>query len=181
MNRYISLLRGINVSGKNKIPMPQLKVIFEELGFSSVSTYINSGNVLFNSARADKEELVTEIKKAIQDIFQLEIPVVVVTSEELQDTFNNAPDWWNTDNKEVYHNTIFMVSPTTVAEVVQVMGEPKPEYEKIHFYNNVIFWSADLKNFSKARWSKLASSSVNNKVTVRNANTVKKLVELAKA
>lgn len=180
MNRYISLLRGINVSGKNKIPMPQLKITFEELGFSNVSTYINSGNVLFNSECTDKNELVIAIKKAIQDNFQLEIPVVVVTSEELQATFKNAPDWWNTDNKEVYHNTIFMVSPTTVEEVAKVMGEPKPEYEKIHFYNEVIFWSANLKNFSKTRWSKLASSSVNNKVTVRNANTVKKLIELAK-
>ena len=52
MKKYIALLRGINISGKNKVSMPLLKVAFEELGFLNVSTYINSGNVLFSS---DKE------------------------------------------------------------------------------------------------------------------------------
>ena len=50
MGSYIALLRGINISGKNKVPMAELKKTFEELGFGAVKTYLNSGNVVFLSA-----------------------------------------------------------------------------------------------------------------------------------
>lgn len=61
--KYIALLRGINVSGKNKIAMPELKIAFEEIGFLNVSTYINSGNVIFSSNIQDKDELIKKVKR----------------------------------------------------------------------------------------------------------------------
>lgn len=73
-----------------------------------------------------------------------------------------------------------MISPISVEEVFAEVGEIKPEYEKIDHHGEVIFWSAPLKTFSKTRWSKIASSSVNNNVTIRNANTVNKLLLLTK-
>ncbi|GGC95011.1 DUF1697 domain-containing protein [Enterococcus wangshanyuanii] len=180
MKKYIALLRGINVSGKNKIAMSKLKTACETLGFTNVTTYINSGNILFNSTISVREELVDLIQRSIKENFGLEVPVMVLTAEELSTVFANAPEWWGTADKEVYHNTIFMIAPTTVEEVVEVIGEAKSEIEQIHLYENVIFWTANLKSFSKTRWSKIASSTVNSKVTIRNANTVKKLLELAK-
>ena len=179
MEKYIALLRGINVGGKNKIAMPELKLAFEDIGFSDVVTYINSGNVIFSCEIKDRYELVRKIESIISEKFRLKIPVAVLTTKELSDAFKNAPDWWNTGNKEIYNNTIFVISPTSVEEVLAEIGEAKPEYEKIASYGNVIFWSATLKTFSKSRWSKIANSSVNNNVTIRNANTVKKLLQLA--
>ena len=62
MEKYIALLRGINISGKNKVSMPLLKVAFEDMGFMNVSTYINSGNVLFSSEVNDKNSLSSRCK-----------------------------------------------------------------------------------------------------------------------
>ncbi|MCA9364814.1 MAG: DUF1697 domain-containing protein [Candidatus Moranbacteria bacterium] len=66
MSIYIAFLRGINVGGKNKIEMARLKKCFESLGYENVSTYINSGNVLFQTKESDGKKLVTEIEKAIE-------------------------------------------------------------------------------------------------------------------
>lgn len=171
MEKYIALLRGVNVGGKNKISMPALKIAFEEIGFLDVITYINSGNIIFSSDIKNESELIKICESAIVNTFKLNIPVTIISAKDLSDTLKDAPDWWDTDNKEVYDNAIFVISPTSAEEVFTEIGDAKPEYEKIGNYGNVIFWSASLKTFSKTRWSKIASSSVNNNVTIRNANT----------
>ncbi len=175
MKKYIALLRGVNVSGKNKIVMPLLKKAFEAIGFSAVTTYINSGNVLFSSESEDREKLIQQCEAIITDQFDLTIPVTVVAVEELADTIMNAPDWWNQE-KETVHYAIFVIPPMTVSEVFSAVGEINPDYEKIAYHGEVIFWSAPRQTFYKARWSKIASSSVNKQVTIRNANTINKLL-----
>jgi uncharacterized protein (DUF1697 family) len=175
LKKYIAFLRGVNVSGKNKIAMPLLKKAFEAIGFSEVATYINSGNVLFSSESEDREKLIRQCEAVITDQFDLTIPVTVVAVEELADTIMNAPDWWNQE-KETVHYAIFLIPPMTVSEVFKVVGEIKPDYEKIAHHGEVIFWSAPRQTFNKARWSKIASSSVNKQVTIRNANTINKLL-----
>ena len=179
MEKYIALLRGINVSGKNKISMAELKKEFEQLGFLTVATYINSGNVIFSSDIQMVCELIEKIECMIKKKFELNIPVTVLPASELFDIFMNAPAWWNAGNKEIYDNTIFMIPPTTVEEVLAMVGEEKAEYEQVASYGNVIFWSVNLKSYHQSRWSKIARLPINNSVTVRNANTVKKLLELS--
>ena len=179
MAKYIALLRGVNVGGKNKVTMSELRNAFEDIGFSDVVTYINSGNVIFSSPIKNPNKMMSEIESIILKKFKLKIPVMVLTMKELADIFINAPDWWNTGNKEIYDNTIFVISPMSVEKVCAVIGDAEPEYEKVAHHGNVIFWSAALKTFNKARWAKIASSSVNNHVTIRNANTVRKLLEIA--
>ena len=71
MNRYIALLRGINRSGKNKISMSELKKGFAELGFTEVTTYLNSGNVIFSSTVQDIKILTNKIQFMITDIFDM--------------------------------------------------------------------------------------------------------------
>lgn len=179
MKQYIALLRGINISGKNKIAMPELKLAFEAIGMIDVVTYINSGNVIFSTECQDEKELIIKIESIIAETFLLDIPVTVVSVELLSDIFKHSPDWWNTGDKKRYDTLIFVISPTSVEEVIREVGEAKPEYETVSPYDNVIFWSASLDHFSKTRWSKVASSSMNNHVTMRTANTVKKLLEIA--
>ena len=95
MKRYIALLRGINVSGKNKISMSELKKGFAELGFEEVTTYLNSGNVIFSSAADDINILSNKIESMIKVNFDLDIPVFIVLQEDLKELLNNAPDWWS--------------------------------------------------------------------------------------
>lgn len=179
MVKYIALLRGINVSGRNKIAMPQLRDAFEKKGFTEVTTYINSGNVLFSSAIQEKQELIEICEALILEHFDLNISVAIVPVDELAETLTHAPEWWD-QAEETVHYAIFMISPMTITEALATVGEIKPEYEKIAHYGEVIFWSAPRKTFNKARWSKIASTAVNHHVTIRNANTVKKLLNMIK-
>lgn len=175
MKKYIALLRGINIGGRNKIAMPLLRAAFEKKGFSNVATYINSGNVLFSSNIQDKNELIKICEALIVEEFDLAIPVAVISVEEAAEQLSHAPEWWNQE-KETIHYVIFLIPPMTVEEVFASVGEIKPEYEQIAYYGDMIFWSAPRTTFNKTRWSKIATSSVNNYVTIRNANTVNKLL-----
>lgn len=92
MTRYIALLRGVNISGKNKVPMAELKKCFEALDFTEVKTCLNSGNVVFSCADADAAELTGRIERMIRHEFGLDIPVFIILQEELADTLLHAPD-----------------------------------------------------------------------------------------
>lgn len=177
MKRYIAFLRGINISGKNRIMMSELKVGFEELGLIEVRAYLNSGNIIFSSDNYNIEDLSGQIETMIKDRFDLVIPVFVILKEDLEDILRNAPDWWNTGEKEIYDDLIFIIPPTTFAEVSSEIGEPKIEFEKIMSYRNAVFWSFSRKDYQKTNWwSRTASASISKRLTIRTANTVKKIV-----
>lgn len=179
MKRYVALLRGINISGKNKIAMSELKAGFAELGYTAVSTYLNSGKVVFCADIDDKERLSNEIRSMINKRFGLDIPVFVVSQEELEDILKNAPEWWGDSNKEIYDNLIFMFPNISYDSFYNEVGNPKEEYEKIYHYKNVIFWSFSRKDYQKTNWwSKTASSKISDRITIRTANTVRKIVKM---
>ena len=174
--KYVCLLRGINISGKNKIPMKELKLGFEELNYKKVITYINSGNVIFSSEK-NREIVTDEIKQMIKNKFDLDIPIYVTTIDELKDVIKNIPDWFGSNNKNIYNNIIFIIPPTTYREVFNEIGAAN-NYEKIENYKNVIYWSFILKSYSKTNWINTASSSINDNITMRTYNTIKKIIEL---
>ena len=178
--KYIALLRGINISGKNKISMGELKSELEKK-YKNVSTYLNSGNVIFESEIKDKEMIMNDIYQIVKNKFDLEIPVFVMTTDELEDILNHKPEWWGTDNKEIYDNLIFIIPPTKYEDVYNAIWEPKQDIEKIEVYKNSIFWSFDLKNYRKSNWwVKTASTNIKDRITIRTANTTKKVLEICK-
>ena len=158
MRRYIALLRGINISGKNKVPMAELKKGFETLAFVEVKTYLNSGNVIFSSDEDNIRKLTDKIEEMIKNQFGLDIPVFVLSREALEDILQNAPDWWGSEDKEIYDNLIFIIPPSAFSDIYNEIGEPKEELERIKDYKEVIFWS-----FSrKAEYSKRTSETTKN-------------------
>lgn len=176
MNRYFAFLRGINVSGKNKVPMAELKSGFEKLGFEEIKTYLNSGNIAFSSEREDRESLTDQIETMIQEQFGLNVPVFVIPKDELTDILHNAPDWWGNESKEIYDNLIFIMPPATFADVFSEIGEPKEELEKIQNYKAAVFWSFSRKDYQKTNWwPKTASAAISSRLTIRTANTVRKI------
>lgn len=179
MKRYIAFLRGINVSGKNTITMAELKIGFEKIGFEAVRTYLNSGNVIFSSDKDDIDDFRSQIETMVKNQFGLDIPTFVISQEELENILHNAPDWWDNGNKEIYDNLIFIMPPAVFLDVFAEIGEPKKELEKIVNYKETIFWSFSRKDYQKTNWwSKTASVSIRNKLTIRTANTVKKIVKM---
>lgn len=179
MKRYIALLRGINISGKNKVPMAELRKCFETLYFMEVKTCLNSGNVIFSCKDTDAAELVNRIERMIQHQFSLNIPVFVIPQEELADILRHAPDWWGTENQEIYDNLIFILPPATFPDVYYEIGAPKEGLEQIQEYQSVVFWSFSRKEYQKTNWwPKTASVPIGSKLTIRTANTICKIVEM---
>lgn len=179
--KYIALLRGINISGKNKISMSELKKELEKNKYQNVVTYLNSGNVIFETEINNKESIMQDIYRIIKSKFHLEIPIFIMTAFELENIMNNTPKWWGTDNKEIYDNLIFIIPPTKYEEVYHTIGAPNEDIEKVKEYNNSIFWSYCLKNYRKSNWwSKTASTNIKDKITIRTANTMKKILEICK-
>ena len=178
MKKYIALLRGINVGGKNKIAMPELKEAFKAAGFSDVISYINSGNIIFSTACANENELATQCEALITNRFKLNIPVMIISAENLQAALKNAPAWW-TNDASLRHDAFFVLPPVTAQEIMAQVGDINPLCEKIGFYGQVIFWTVSRDELAKSKWRKIASTPAFSKVTVRNANTTKKLLQLA--
>ena len=177
--KYIALLRGINISGKNKISMSELKKLLEENNYQNVSTYLNSGNIIFESSIDNKETIMNNIHTLIKTKFLLDIPVYITTDKELENILNNSPKWWGSTNKEIYDNLIFIIPPTKYEEVYNTIGSPKEGLELIEEYNNCVFWSFDLNNYRKSNWwVKTASTDIKDKITIRTANTMKKILEI---
>ena len=115
--KYVALLRGINISGKNKISMSELKSELENNKYQNVITYLNSGNVIFESSIDNKETIMKDINKIIYGKFNLEIPIFIITTSELENILKHCPNWWGTDNKEIYDNLIFIIPPTKYEDV----------------------------------------------------------------
>ena len=179
MKRYIALLRGINISGKNKVPMAELRKCFETLDFMEIKTCLNSGNVIFSCKDTDAVELVNRIERMIQHQFSLNIPVFVIPQDDLADILRHAPVWWGTENQEIYDNLIFIMPPAAFTDVYREIGAPKEGLEQIRDYGSAVFWSFDRKKYQKTNWwPKTASAEVAPKLTIRTANTVREIARL---
>ena len=177
MERYIALLRGINISGKNKISMSDLKDAL--IDYSDVNTYLNSGNIIFSAKETDPDFLAEQIHAVIKDEFNMDVPVVVLTQFSLKALLNLAPEWWGTDNKEIYDNLIFAIPPNNIESVADRIGAPSKGLEQICICGNCVFWSFDRKKYAKANWwKKSASPGIGEMITIRTANTIKKIVEM---
>lgn len=179
MKKYIALLRGINVSGKNKISMDKLKSEFMKLGFLEVETYFNSGNVIFLSPINNVDDLQFKINNMIKKRFDMNIPVHVLLQKELKEIIDHAPDWWGNNDKESYDNLIFMLHPLTYEIFFGIMNDVNAEYEKAENYKEVIFWSFSRENYKKTNWwSKTAKNPIKDRITIRTANTIKKILSM---
>src|SRR5690242_18802740 len=111
MKSYVILLRGINVGGKNKVPMSELKTCLEDLGYENVRTYIASGNVIVQSDKSPKE-MKAEIEKVLPERFKLDnelIKVLVLNKKQLQAVIDDKPKGFG-DQPDTYHSdAIFLI------------------------------------------------------------------------
>lgn len=174
--KFVALLRGVNVGGNNKIAMSDLKACFEKTGFNNVVTYINSGNVIFESTQTDAARLVEICESAIKKQFGFHVICSVVSANELLEALKHAPKWWN--NGDAKQNAIFVIAPNKAEEIMAEVGTTKPEYESVAAYHPIIFWSAPIKTFGRTRYSKIVGTKAYQSITIRNANTTVKLAEI---
>lgn len=176
MKTYCAFLRGINISGKNKIAMSDLKMQMENLGYSDISTYLNSGNVTFSTNCQDVSNVRYDIENMIRNYFGYDISVYVLEKRDLQQIIDNAPEWWGTGDKEKYDNLIFILSNDSPQEVSNLIGPVSEGLEQVEIYQNIVFWTFDRKSCQKCNWwKKTASSEIADKLTIRTAGTIRKV------
>ena len=112
---YIALLRGINVGGKRKLPMVDLKKMFVDQGFENVMTYIQSGNVIFQAKNQNTVKLATQLEAEFLKLFALEVPVIIRTASEWQQLIDAQPYQNSTqvtfNNPEKWHVTLLGATP----------------------------------------------------------------------
>ena len=156
-----------------------MKSYFIELGYANVLTYLNSGNIVFSVNESKEIDLADKIKKMIKVKFNLDNPVFVISQEGLNDTLRFAPNWWGTDDNEIYDNLIFLLPPISAEIIADKIGKPTIELEQICIYKNVIFWSFDRSKYAKANWwKKTASKGIGEMLTIRTSKTLKKIVKM---
>ena len=175
--KYIALLRGINVGGKSLIKMAELKTCFEALGFTNVQTYINSGNVLFESKVQPTLKLSKVIEKSIEATFSFPVRVVVINEPDYRTIMQNIPKGWG-DKPDWRYNLLFLIPPYDTEAVMADIGVPKPGIEIIAAGNGVIYQALEFNSYGRTTGSKLPSRLSYKTITIRNWNTARKLLTL---
>ena len=177
MNRYLVLLRGINVGGKNIIKMADLKASFEAMGFSNVQTYIQSGNVLIESAEKDKDPLAARIESELSRRFNFQARVVVVSQKELAAIIKAAPEGFGQDDENFRYDVIFLKEPLTPKEAMQSV-KIREGVDTAHAGKQALYFSRLISRASQSYLTKIIGLPVYQNMTIRNWNTTTKLLAL---
>ena len=177
MTKYVALLRGINVGGKNVIKMEALRTEFERMGFLSLKTYIQSGNVLFRSELKDTVKIERKIEKALKTKFNYAAKALVRSEEQMEGIVAHFPKIFG--DSAWKHNVVFLSAAIDSAAILERF-EIKKDIERIYYCKGVLFWSAKLEMITRSTMLKLSARKEYQEMTVRNVNTTKKISELMK-
>ena len=171
MKKYIVLLRGINVSGKNKLPMAELRTLLNDLSFQNVQTYIQSGNVILESNEG-KSVICNKIREGIQNRFGYDVPVIARTIPEWKNAISKYP--FSTDNAKIV--AFIFLNKKVYEPKIDVKGINDDEY----LIDNDMVYIYCPSGFAKTKLSNnLFERKLNVTATTRNYNSTLKLLELA--
>lgn len=172
--RYIALLRGINVGGKNKVEMIRLKTLFESLGYNNVDTYINSGNIIFDSN--DKlDVLLSSIENNFKNEFGFNVPLLVKTYNDIKIIANAIPIEWE-NNIEQKSDVAYLFPEIDSEDTIEQLPINK-DFIDVRYTQGAIFWNIDRKYQNKSRLNKLSGHKLYKFMTVRNVNTARYLAK----
>ena len=176
---YISILRGINVGGHKKIKMADLKALYLELGFNDVTTYIQSGNVVFKSADTDIAYLIQTIENSILKQYGFEVPVIIRTADAWKNIVQNYPFDVNVlDNLTTVLVTLLSTKPTEDSVQILMAYVNNPDHLIIQDKNIYLYTP---NGYGKTKLSNnFIEKKLGVKATTRNWKSMLKLYELSK-
>ncbi|CAM3404933.1 DUF1697 domain-containing protein [Marinicrinis lubricantis] len=173
---YVALLRGINVGGNNKIDMKQLKKAFEDAGMHHVVTYINTGNIIFDSDIPSKTDISRILEQAIQDVFGLQIKVLVRSIDDMAKVMDSLPEHW-TNGQQMKSDVMFLWDEIDDESILEQL-QAKPDIDTVIYLPGAILWSVERQHVTKSGMHKIIGTKIYRQMTVRNVNTTRKIVEL---
>lgn len=160
------------------INMKSLKASFEAAGFTQVSTYINSGNIIFTAKETDARKLEQKIEQMLLKEYQLDSKVVVRSYEEMTQLVESLPKNWDGDSRWRFY--VMFLRHTIDAEKILEDLPVRKEMEEVLYRPGTLLWSAQVSDITRSLMAKTASRKVYQDMTVRNLNTTKKLHDLMK-
>ncbi len=177
MQSWIALLRGINVSGQKIIRMEDLRKLLSQKGFSAVKTYIQSGNIVFESQSEDNQSLAAAIETAIREQYGFEVPVWVVKAAEIQHYLQQNPfTGEGRDPKRVFFSLLNEVPDGGLATAfLEKVVAP----EEVVVTDRMVYLYIP-ENYARSKLSNnFVEKALKCKATTRNANTLEALLKLA--
>ena len=175
--RYILLLRGINVGGKNKVSMSDLKNLLSNDGFKDVDSYINSGNLFFSSAQS-YENCISKITHLLESNYDFNIPFALISREEYLKEKEELPDWWKEEfaRKDV----LFIPNHINKSVIIDFINKSELYNEIVYVGKNAIFWGKyDESEYLKTTYhKKLMKQDFYKHITIRNGKTFEKIAEI---
>lgn len=172
--RFVALLRGINVGGTHRVEMDRLEELFVSSGYREVSTYINSGNVIFD-ADATTAVLERTLAECIEKEFGFPVSTLVKSRREMRRIARVVPETWLNDKEQ--KTDVAYLFPAIDSEKIIADLPVKKEYIDIRYTGGALYWNVDRKNLGKSNVSKIAAHRHYKLMTVRNVNTCRYLAE----
>ena len=176
---YVALLRGINVGGKNKVVMSELREQVAAEGFGHVRTYINSGNLLFEAgADASREDVAQAVEDLLARRYDFPIQLALLTAQEYLAQLDEMPDWWH--GEVARRDALFYTRGLDRDHVRERIEAMELGDEAVHFGEHAVFWGKfDEKSFLKTAYHKrLLREDFYRQVTIRSASTVEKIAAM---
>jgi len=178
MTKYVVLLRGINVGGKNPVTMARLREVLEELGYADVVTYVASGNVILRSKRG-ADRIKREIEAALPTAFKLHrelVAVLVLSEAQLRAVVENRPKGFGDEPGRYHSDAIFLMGIEATAAMAAF--EPRPGVDTVWPGDGVIYSQRLSAERTKSRLSRVVASPMYQSMTIRTWATTTKLAEL---
>lgn len=175
--RYVLLLRGINVGGKNKVVMSELKEFLKRAGFSDVDSYINSGNLFFASDES-VENIVLKVEKVLEENYEFVIPFVLLSKDDYLEEMAGLPEWWK--DEFARKDILFFSRETDASEVIRFVEESAFYNEKVYVGKCAVFWAKiDEAEYQKTTYhKKILKQPFYKTITIRNGKTFDKIAEI---
>ena len=182
---YVALLRGINVGGKNKVVMSDLREQIAARGFDSVRTYINSGNLLFEAeaevgagTNTPREAVAQIVEEALARRYDFPIRLALLTAQDYVAELRSLPDWWH--GEVARRDVLFFTRGLDRAHVRERIEAMELGDEAVYFGKHAVFWAKfDEKTFLKTAYHKrLLREDFYRQVTIRSGSTVGKIAAM---
>lgn len=180
MTRFVALLRGINVGGNNIIKMADLRTCFEKGGFRNVATFIQSGNVIFESEKKERDKVTLQVEKILSAEFDYAASVVLRSRAEMLAVVAKAPEGFGTQPAKCRYDVLFLKPPLT-AKVALASIDTTPGVDRVLPGAGVLYFERLAAEATRSKLPKLVSKPIYKSLTIRNWNTTTKLAELVDA
>jgi len=176
MQRYAAFFRGINVGGRNMIKMETLRATLGSLGFENVKSYINSGNLVFETAAANQEALEQAIRDAIRKEFGFDIAVMVRSMDEIQSLIDDNPFEGQFENEKDLH--VFFLREPLSNEQSSLLLANESENELFSVRGREIFNLLRISILDSVMGKGFMDKKLKVRATARNWRTVKKIADM---